>query len=123
MRGARLSPVGKRISAEFSIHDELAKESDGKAGQTFFIGSQKFAPAPRFARYGAHPMGFFLWHWNQSDGIRYGSAILIGHLEVAGAAGGKIVAAMEMPPAAVLLLVHVYGCARGSVTDGKRHAG
>jgi len=67
-------------------------------------------------------MGRRLWRGNQSDGIRYGSAILIGHLYVAGAAGGKIVTAVEIPSAAVLLLVHIYGHARSSMTDGKRHA-
>jgi len=64
-----------------------------------------------------------LWRGNQSDGIRYGSAALISHLNVAGAAGGEIVTAVEIPLAAVLLLVHIYGRARSRMADGKRHAG
>ena len=109
--------MGKRISAKSSIHDELAKENEEKAGKNL----PQLNVLPIAARF---PLRFLLWHWNQSDGIRYGSAILIGHLDVASAAGGKIVTAVEIPPAAVLLLVHIYGCAcSSSMTDGKRHAG
>jgi len=103
------------MSAEFSIHAELAKESEGKDGQN--LHRRKVLPVaaccPFDFTYALEAIG---WHLRRP-------AILIGHLDVAGAACGKIVAAVEIPPAAVLLLVHVYGCARSSVTDGKRHAG
>lgn len=64
-----------------------------------------------------------LRHRNETHGVCHGAAILIGHLHVAGGAGGEIVAAVKIPLAAVLLLVYVNSCAAGGVTDSKRDDG